>query len=266
MSRITTKGLILGNFLQFTRKTQKKYESITIKRYHPSYTRYKERCICRMKRKIKESNNLIKVENFINNNQTLQIEAEAFQKLMFIYSVASRELENKIEILKDEFKIFYQYDLIDHVDTRIKEPKSIMNKMKKRQINFTYKDMIENINDIAGVRIVCPLKKDIFSIKELIRKLPGINILKEKDYVTHPKKSGYSSYHLIVEVPVILSRQNVYVKVEIQIRTIAMDFWATLEHKVKYKPEEEISKQESKEWVNCAKIINKLDNKMMLLN
>lgn len=222
--------------------------------------------MCRMKRKTKEPNNLIKVENFMDNNQTLQIEEETFEKLMFIYSVAGREVKNKIEILKDEFKILYQYELIDHVETRIKEPQSIINKMKKRQTNFTYKDMIENINDIAGVRIICPLKKDIFSVKELIRKLPGINILKEKDYVTCPKKSGYSSYHLIVEVPVILSRQNIYVKVEIQIRTIAMDFWATLEHKVKYKPEEQISKQEAKEWVNCAKIINKLDNKMMLLN
>lgn len=219
-----------------------------------------------MKRKTKERTNLIKVGNLMDYNQTLEVEEEAFQKLMFIYSVASREIKTKIEILKDEFKILYQYDLIDHVDTRIKEPKSIINKMKKRKIDFTYKDMIENINDIAGVRIVCPLKKDIFSIKELIRKLPGVNILKEKDYVTQPKKSGYSSYHLIIEVPVTLSSQNIYVKVEIQIRTIAMDFWATLEHKVKYKPEEKISKQEAKEWVNCAKIINKLDNKMMLLN
>ena len=199
-------------------------------------------------------------------NQELKIEDETFQKLMFIYSVAIRELETKIGILKDEFKIFYNYDLIDHIDARVKEPESIKNKMKKREIPFTYKDMIENINDIAGIRVICPLKKDIFSIIELLRKFPGISILKEKDYVTKPKKSGYSSYHLIVEVPVTLSSQNIYVKVEIQIRTIAMDFWATLEHKVKYKPEEQISKQEAKEWVNCAKIINKLDHKMMLLN
>lgn len=219
-----------------------------------------------MKLKNKKTNQLIKVENFVDYNQEVQVEDETFQKLMFIYSVAIKELETKMEILKDEFKIFYHYDLIDHIDTRIKTPDSITKKMKKREICFTYKDMIEHINDIAGIRVVCPLKKDIFSIKDLIQKLPGINILKEKDYITHPKKSGYSSYHLIAEVPITLSSQNVYVKVEIQIRTIAMDFWATLEYKVKYKPEEEISKQEAKEWVNCAKIINKLDNKMMLLN
>ncbi len=214
----------------------------------------------------KKNNKLIKIENFIDYNKNLEIEDETFKKLMFIYSVAIKELKNKIEILKDEFKIFYKYDLIDHIDARIKTPESIINKMKQRGIPLYYKNMIENINDIAGIRIVCPLKKDVFSSRDLIERLPGVTILKEKDYITNPKKSGYSSYHLIVEVPVTLSKQNIYVKVEIQIRTVAMDFWATLEHKVKYKPEEKISKQESKEWVNCAKIINKLDNKMMLLN
>lgn len=202
----------------------------------------------------------------MNYNQAIKIEDETFQKLMFIYSVAIRELETKIEILKDEFKIFYDYELMDYIDTRIKTAESIMQKMQKRDIPLTYRHMIENINDIAGIRIICPLKKDIFSIKDLIQKLPGVNILKEKDYITHPKKSGYSSYHLIVEVPVTLSHQNMYVKVEIQIRTIAMDFWSTLEHKVKYKSDLKLSSKESKEWVNCAKIINKLDQKMMLLN
>lgn len=219
-----------------------------------------------MKQKKTKVDDLIKVENFIDYNQTLKVEDKTFEKLMFIYSIAIRELETKIGILKDEFKIFYDYDLIDHINIRIKKPESIIHKMKKRKIPLTYKNMIEDINDIAGIRIVCPLKKDIFSIRNLIQKIPGINVLKEKDYVTHPKKSGYSSYHLIVEVPITLSRQNVYVKVEIQIRTIAMDFWASLEHKVKYKPEEKISQKESKEWINCAKMINKLDNKMMLLN
>ena len=219
-----------------------------------------------MKPKKKKVNELIKIENFMNYNQAIKIEDETFQKLMFIYSVAIRELETKIEILKDEFKIFYDYELMDYIDTRIKTAESIMQKMQKRDIPLTYRHMIENINDIAGIRIICPLKKDIFSIKDLIQKLPGVNILKEKDYITHPKKSGYSSYHLIVEVPVNFSHQNMYVKVEIQIRTIAMDFWSTLEHKVKYKSDLKLSSKESKEWVNCAKIINKLDQKMMLLN
>lgn len=219
-----------------------------------------------MGKKKHQTNDLIKVENFIDYNQKLEIKDKTFEKLMFIYSIAIRELETKIGILKDEFKIFYDYDLIDHVNIRIKTPESIMSKMKAKGLELTYKEMIKNINDIAGLRIVCPLKKDIFSIKDLIQKFPGVNILKEKDYITYPKKSGYSSYHLIVEVPITLSQKNMYVKAEIQIRTIAMDFWASLEHKMKYKSKEKIGKKESKEWVNCAKMINKLDNKIMLLN
>lgn len=219
-----------------------------------------------MKNKKNEKTELIEMENFLDYNQDLKVEDKTFEKLMFIYSIAIKELENKMNILKDEFKIFYDYDLIDHINTRIKKPESIIKKMKERNYELTYKEMIENVNDIAGVRIICPLKKDIFSVKNLIGKLPGVNILKEKDYVTHPKESGYSSYHIIAEVPVTLSTNIIYVKVEVQIRTMAMDFWASLEHKMKYKPEELVSKKMSKEWINCAKMINKLDNKMMLLN
>ena len=219
-----------------------------------------------MKPKKKKVNELIKVENFMDYQKTLDVKDKTFEKLMFIYSVAIKELETKINILKAEAKLFYDYELIDHINVRIKSPESIIKKMQKRNMQLTYKDMIENINDIAGIRIVCPLKKDIVSIKEFLKKLPGVNVLKEKDYITNPKKSGYSSYHLILEVPIMLAKQNIYVKVEIQIRTIAMDFWASLEHKAKYKSDEEISKKESKEWINCAKMINKLDNKMMLLN
>ena len=138
--------------------------------------------------------------------------------------------------------------------------------MEQKQCKLTYKEMIENINDIAGVRIICQLKDDIFKIRNLIEELPGIQIEKEKDYVNHPKESGYSSYHMIIKIPVTLSKQTIYVKVEIQIRTLAMDFWASLEHKMKYKPDRELSKKESKELVSYAKMVNKLDNKMMLLS
>lgn len=210
--------------------------------------------------------NLIKIENFLNYEKEIEVEDKTFEKLMFIYSIVIKELETKTEILKDEFKIFYDYDLIDHINTRIKKPESIIKKLKDKNCELTYKEMIENVNDIAGVRIICPLKKDIFSIRNLIKKLPGINVIKEKDYVTKPKESGYSSYHLIIEVPITLSQNIIYVKAEVQIRTMAMDFWASLEHKMKYKPEEEVSKKMSKELINYAKIISKLDNKMMLLS
>ena len=217
--------------------------------------------------KIKEeSTDLIDLKNFVDYGGKVEEKDVTFQKLMFIYKMAIKELNTKIEIFKEEFKTFYDYDLVDHVNTRIKSPKSIIQKMKKKECKLTYKEMIENINDIAGIRVVCPLQKDIYSIKNLIQSIPGIETLKEKDYITQPKESGYSAYHIILGVPVMLSQQLIYVKVEVQIRTMAMDFWSSLEHKMKYKSKDEINKKKSKEWVSCAKTINRLDEKMMLLN
>lgn len=209
---------------------------------------------------------LQKIENFLETEKNIEINSKDFEKIMFIYKVAIKEIENKLEILKEEFKIFYDHDLIDHVNTRIKTPESIMKKMGDKGVKYTYKDMVKNINDIAGIRVICPVKNDIYSIRNLITNLAGIKVLKEKDYVRNPKKSGYSSYHMIVEVPISFSQGMIYAKVEIQIRTLAMDFWASIEHKVKYKADEEISKAASKELVQCAKIVSKLDNKMMILN
>lgn len=216
--------------------------------------------------KYHKNTNLLKIENFISENEKIEIKDKAFNKVMFIYSVAIKELVTKLEIIKDEFKLFYDYELIDHINSRIKQPESILKKMKNKNCEYTYKKMIENVNDIAGIRVICPLKKDIFSIRNLIENIPGIRVLKQKDYVTHPKKSGYSSYHLILEVPITLSQKIIYVKVEIQIRTMAMDFWSSIEHKVKYKANNPISKTASKELVSYAKIINKLDSKMAVLN
>ena len=210
-----------------------------------------------------EVTDLIKIKNFIDYDKKIQKNDKKFEKLMFIYKMAIKELETKIEIIKDEFKLFYDYDLIDHINKRIKTPNSIMKKMKDKELECTYKDMVENINDIAGIRVICPLKKDIFSIKNMIQKLPGIKTIKEKDYITNTKKSGYSAYHLVLGVPVVLSQSIIYVKVEVQIRTMAMDFWSSLEHKMNYKTNREITKKISKEWIAYAKMVNKLDNKIM---
>ena len=211
-------------------------------------------------------NDLITIENFLENKEEmLDVKEEPFEKLMFFYKSALNKLITQMNIIKDEFQIMYNYDLIDHIDTRIKEPKSIVKKMEKKKYDKTYLNLIDKINDIAGMRIVCTLKDDIFFIRDLIKQMPEIHILKEKDYVTNPKPSGYSSYHMIVEVPVKLTQKTIYVKCEIQIRTMAMDFWASFEHKVKYKTEQNINKKTSKELVTCAKMINKFDDKMISL-
>ena len=211
-------------------------------------------------------NELTIIENFLENKEEkLDVKEEPFDKLMFFYQSALKQLELQMNIIKEEFKVMYNYDLIDHIDTRIKEPKSIVKKMEKKKYEKTYLNLIEKVNDIAGMRIVCTLKDDIFFIKDLVKQIPDVHILKEKDYVTNPKPSGYSSYHMIVEVPVKLSQKTIYVKCEIQIRTLAMEFWASFEHKVKYKTEQEVNKKTSKELVNCAKMISKFDDKMISL-
>ena len=212
-------------------------------------------------------NEMIIMENFLENKeQKLDVKEEPFEKLMFFYESALKQLEIQLQIIKKEFKIMYNYDLIDHIDTRIKEPKSIIKKMEKKKYEKTYSNLIGKVNDIAGLRIVCTLKDDIFFIKDLIKNIPNIHILKEKDYVTNPKESGYSSYHMIVEVPVQLSQKTIYVKCEIQIRTLAMDFWASFEHKVKYKTENDVNKKTSKELITCAKMIKKFDENMAKMN
>ena len=212
-------------------------------------------------------NDLIIIENFLENKEEkLDVKEETFDKLIFFYKSALNQLETQMNIIKDEFKIMYNYDLIDHIDTRIKEPKSIIKKMEKKKYKKTYVNLIDKINDVAGLRVVCTLKDDIFFIKDLIKQIPGVHVLKEKDYVTTPKKSGYTSYHMIVEVPVRLTQKTINVKCEIQIRTLAMDFWASFEHKIKYKTDKEVSKKTSKELVTCAKMINRFDEKMTKVN
>lgn len=209
-----------------------------------------------------KENNLKTIENFLENkDKMIDVKEEPFDKLMFFYRSALKQVETQMNIIKEEFKIMYNYDLIDHITTRIKEPKSIIKKMEDKKYEKTYLNLIEKINDIAGIRLVCTLKDDIFFIRDLIRQMPNIRIVKEKDYVTNPKESGYTSYHMIIEVPVKLTQKTIYVKCEIQIRTLAMDFWASFEHKVRYKSNISINKKASKELVNFAKVINKFDEK-----
>lgn len=211
---------------------------------------------------MEKENSLLTVEDFLENKSEINIKGKNFENLMFVYKMAIKQIENNIEIINEEFKFLYNYELIDHISTRIKSPESIIKKMKKKKYDLTYKNLIENINDIAGIRIVCNVKDEIVQIKELLASFPNIKIIKEKDYVTKPKKSGYSSYHLIVEVPVNIMGKNIPMRAEIQIRTKAMDFWATLEHKIKYKSNNKLPKKVLKELVSCAKMINKMDAQM----
>lgn len=212
-----------------------------------------------------EKNYLISMENNLVNKEIIDINDETFKKVMFLYNSALKEIKTKIEILQDELKLFSDYEPIEYISTRIKEPESIIEKLQRKNYNLTYENMFEHINDIAGIRIICNFKKDVYKLAEFIESFQDIRILNKKDFMKKPKKSGYMSYHIIAEVPVNFSSGIMFVKVEIQIRTIGMDFWASLEHKLKYK-NSKISSSESKNLIKYAKIINNIDENMLTIS
>ena len=208
---------------------------------------------------------IIKISTFEDLDDKIDINNEKFRDIMYLYSKALKIMENKIDIIRYDYEYLKEHDSINHVMSRIKSPESILKKMQKDNLDITYKNMIANINDIAGIRIICPLKSNIYTVINYIKEFNDIEIIKEKDYIKHPKKSGYTSYHMIVKIPVYINEEISNVKLEIQIRSLAMDFWASLEHKIKYKPNGELNENVSKELVKCAKTINRLDDKMVRL-
>ena len=191
---------------------------------------------------------------------------DSWREVTLVYNAALRQVETKLEILNDEFQHVHQYNPIEHIKARIKTPESIVKKLKKNGYESTIDNMVKHVNDIAGVRIICSFTSDIFRIAEMIREQKDIEVLMVKDYITYPKASGYKSYHMIVSIPVYLSDRIVPTKVEIQIRTVAMDFWASLEHKIHYKFEGAAPEHIRNELVECAKLVSDLDARMLSLN
>ncbi len=208
---------------------------------------------------------ILTTENEIQkNNELIKIEKEynEFEIIMLIYQKALNNIVEKFTNLRRLLNEHYNYEVITNITSRIKSPESIAGKMKKKKIEVNYENMIQNINDIAGVRIVCNYKEDIYKIRNIIKNQKDIKILKEKDYIKKAKKSGYSAYHIIIEVPIKIKEEIIHIKVEIQIRTVLMDFWATTEHKVKYKPKKKISNIDNFKLYIYAKIINMINDKM----
>ena len=191
---------------------------------------------------------------------------DSWETLMFLYNSALKEVQTKVEILNDEFKHIHRYNPIEYIKTRIKTPESIVKKLKKQGYDSTIENMITYVKDIAGVRIVCSFTSDIYKMAEMIGKQNDLTVISVKDYIRNPKASGYKSYHMIVTVPIFLSDRVVDTNVEIQIRTIAMDFWASLEHKIYYKFEGNAPEYISHDLRECAEIVTELDAKMLSLN
>ena len=193
-------------------------------------------------------------------------QVDQWKSVMFLYDSALKEINTKIEILNNEFVHIYNYNPIEHIKSRLKTPDSIVKKLKRYGFEVTIDNMVEKLSDIAGIRIICSFTSDIYQIAEMITKQSDVTVLYVKDYIKNPKPNGYKSYHMVVTIPIYLTDGPVDTKVEIQIRTIAMDFWASLEHKLYYKFEGNAPAYLQQELKACADVVNMLDVKMFSLN
>lgn len=207
----------------------------------------------------------------MSSNQALDLKLlkkfkNELTRFMMLYQFGIDELNTKIDILKQEFQYIHDYSPIEHVKSRIKSPESILKKVQRKNLDLSLPSIKENIKDIAGIRITCSFISDIFEISRMLENQSDIEVVEKKDYINHPKPNGYQSLHLIVKIPVFMSNgiENVYV--EVQIRTIGMDFWASLEHKIYYKFDNEVPSYLSKELKNAADTVAMLDKKMEVLH
>lgn len=191
---------------------------------------------------------------------------DQWTSLMFLYSSALKEINVKIEILNNEFVHIYNYNPIEHIKSRLKTPDSIVKKLKRYHYDVTMENMTERLSDIAGIRVICSFIPDIYQIADMISRQGDVTVLYVKDYIKNPKPNGYKSYHMVVTIPIYLSDGPVETKVEIQIRTVAMDFWASLEHKIYYKFEGNAPAYLQQELKACADVVDMLDGKMYSLN
>lgn len=206
--------------------------------------------------------NIAELVQKLGNNKEIFESAKEFQDMMMRYECAAMEIETKIKILNEEFSLRTQRNPIESIKSRIKSPASIYEKMSRKGYDMTTEAMEQHLSDIAGVRVICSFPEDIYAVARLITEQDDIIILEIKDYIAKPKENGYRSLHLIVAVPIFLANEKRNMKVEIQFRTIAMDFWASLEHKVKYKKNVENPEEIARELKECADIITSVDYRM----
>lgn len=187
---------------------------------------------------------------------------QEFMALQQLYDAGIKEVRTKLEIIDDEFKIKHDHNPIHHMEYRLKSVNSILGKLEKRGLEVSLDSIVTNLTDIAGVRVICNYVSDVYKIADLLIKQSDIKLIAKKDYIKHPKENGYRSLHLVVEVPIFLAEKVQPTTVEIQIRTIAMDFWASLEHHLRYKADNEVPDGVRDELIECAKTISNLDYKM----
>lgn len=206
-------------------------------------------------------------EKFINSNKTAEIleSAKPFIELIMHNECALREIETKLNVLNDEFSTLYNHNPIETIKTRVKDPISIVEKMNRKGVTPTVENIEKTLNDIAGIRVICSFPEDIYNIAEMLTKQDDVTVIAKKDYIMNPKPNGYRSLHYILGIPIFLSTGPKNMKVEVQFRTIAMDFWASLDHKMKYKHDIEDAEEIAAELKMCADAINAIDYRMQVI-
>ena len=187
---------------------------------------------------------------------------EPFMHLMMQYECAMLEVQTKLEVLNKELALVNSRNPFESIKSRLKSPESIYGKLQRRNIPFSIENIEKNLNDIAGIRVICSFPEDIYMLVDCLLKQDDIILIEEKDYIKNPKPNGYRSLHLILDIPIFLTGEKKHMRVEVQFRTIAMDFWASLEHKMKYKKDIENADGISEELKYCADLISQLDRRM----
>lgn len=192
----------------------------------------------------------------------MQKKSREFMKIMAYYRCAMMEIETKFNVLNQEYSLQHDRNPISAVKGRLKSISSIQEKLRRKNLPVSLSAIEENLNDVAGVRVICSFPEDVYALAEALLKQDDITLIAKKDYIAHPKENGYRSLHLIVSVPIFLASEKRVMKVEIQLRTIAMDCWATLEHQLRYKKDFEFTEEMAKELLECARISADLDARM----
>lgn len=209
--------------------------------------------------------NFMERVNFFDKDKIFE-NMQNFQEVMLMYNCAIKEVRTKFEVLNDDLSIAHNRNPIEMIKTRIKKPASIFKKLNRKNFEVSMESIKENINDVAGVRVICSFVDDIYEVAKMFTSQDDVTLLAVKDYIKHPKENGYRSYHIIVSIPVFFANRKEDIKVEVQFRTIAMDFWASLEHEMKYKKNIDNANEIISELKRCADVIASTDLKMQEIN
>ena len=184
------------------------------------------------------------------------------QRLMTYYKCAMREIETKFYVLNQEFSLLHDRNPINSVKSRLKSMPSIIEKLQRRNLEVSLSSIEKNLNDVAGIRVICSFVQDVYTITDALLLQDDVTLIEKKDYIQNPKENGYRSLHLIVEVPIFLEKEKKKIKVEIQLRTVAMDCWASLEHELRYKKNVDFTEEMKNELLECSRLSLELDTKM----